>query len=173
MRLTRRAVLVGAASCLSGCGFHPLYGPMAGGGRVSDELQAIYVAVMAERSGQLLRQALQRRFEGTESGVAKKYELTGGLGIAAEGVAIQQDSSTTRMRFIGTAPWTLRMLNVEQTVLTSGNARAIDGLNVNDQQYFALELEQAAAVRRIADTVADQITLEVASFLRKRAEAAA
>ena len=43
------------------------------GGMVTEELQAIYVAVMAERSGQLLRQALQRRFEGTGGGVAKKY----------------------------------------------------------------------------------------------------
>ena len=65
------------------------------------------------------------------------------------------------------------MLNVEQTTLTGGNARAMDGVNINNQQYFALELEQAAAFRRIAENVADQITLDVASFLKKRAEAAA
>jgi len=173
MRLTRRAALASAASTLSGCGFHPLYAPMARGGIVGDELKAVYVAVMGERTGQLLRQALQRRLEGTDAGVAKKYELTGGLGISGEGIAIQRDSSTTRFRYIGTAPWTLRMLSIEQTVLTSGNARAIDGVNINDQQFFALELEQGAAYRRIAETIADQITLEVASFLRKRAEAAA
>ena len=100
-------------------------------------------------------------------------ELTGGLGISAEGIAIQQDSSTTRFRYTGNAPWTLRLLNVEQTVLTSGNARVIDGVNVNDQEYFALELEQGAAFRRIANSAADQITFEVASFLKKRAAAAA
>jgi LPS-assembly lipoprotein len=173
MTLTRRAALIGAASTLSGCGFHPLYAPTSRGGLVSEELQAVYVAVMGERSGQLLRQALQRRFEGAGGSVAKKYELTGGLSVAGEGIAIQRDSSTTRFRLSANAPWTLRMLNVEQTVLTTGNAHVIDGLNVNNQQYFAVELEQAAAVRRMAETVADQITLDVASFLKKRAEAAA
>jgi LPS-assembly lipoprotein len=173
MNLTRRAALAGAASTLAGCGFHPLYAPTSRGGLVSEELQAVYVAVMAERAGQLLRQALQRRFEGSGSGVQKRYELIGGLGISAEGIAIQQDTSTTRFRYIGNAPWTLRMLNIEQTTLTGGNARAMDGVNVNNQQYFALELEQAAAFRRIAENVADQITLDVASFLKKRAEAAA
>ena len=44
---------------------------------------------------------------------------------------------------------------------------------MNDQQYFAADLEQSAVFRRIAETVADQITLEVATFFRKQAEAVA
>ena len=171
--MTRRAGLVGAMSALAGCGFRPLYAPMSRGGVVSEELQAIYVAVMAERSGQLLRQALQRRFEGSGSGVAKKYELYGGLSISAEAIAIQRDTSSTRVRLIGTANWGLRMLNVAQTSITTGTARSIDGYNVNNQEYFAAELEQGTAFRRIAESTADQITLDVASFLKKRAEAAA
>jgi len=173
MSVTRRAALIGAASALTGCGFRPLYAPMARGGMVSEELGAIYGAVMAERPGQLLRQALQRRFEGSETGVAKRYELYGGLSISAEAIAIQRDTSATRVRLIGNASWGLRMLDVAQTPLTNGSARAIDGYNVNNQQYFAAELEQGSASRRIAETTADQITLAVASFLKKRAEAAA
>ncbi|MBV8916384.1 MAG: hypothetical protein JOZ05_25520 [Acetobacteraceae bacterium] len=171
--ITRRAGLVGLASALSGCGFRPLYAPMAKGGVVSDELRAVYVAVMGERSGQLLRQALQRRFEGSEPGVAKKYELWGGLGISGDAIAIQSDSSATRVRLTGTASWGLRMLNVAQTQLTSGSTRVLDGYDVNNQEYFAAELEQGAAIRRIAETCADSITLTVASFLKQRAEAAA
>jgi LPS-assembly lipoprotein len=171
--LGRRAVLVGAASGLAGCGFHPLYGPLAKGGTISPEMASIYVAVMSERSGQLLRQALQQRLEGADSGVVKQYELTGGLSIAAEAIGIQQDTSSTRVRMNGTAGWTLRKLDVQQSLLTSGTGRATDGYNVNNQQYFAADLEQSAAVRRIADTVADQITLEIAAFFRKRAEAVA
>ena len=173
MVLTRRASLIGAASALAGCGFHPLYAPTERGGYVGAELQAVYVAVMAERQGQLLRQALQRRFEGSGGGVAKKYELTGGLGISGEAIAIQRDTSSTRLRYIGTATWSLRELNLQQTVLTNGTARALDGYNINNQQYFAATLEGEAAQRRIAETCADQITLEVASFLKRRLAAQA
>ncbi len=173
MRLGRRALLLGAASGVSGCGFHPLYGPLAHGGAVGPELASIYVAVMPERQGQLLRQALQRRFEGADAGVAKQYELTGGLSIAGEQLGIQQDTSATRIRLNGSASWVLRKLDPQGTVLTQGSARAIDGYNINNQQYFATDLEQGAAFRRLAETVADSITLEVAIFLRKRAEAAA
>ena len=171
--LTRRAVLTGAAVGLAGCGFHPLYGPLAKGGTITPELASIYVAVMLERSGQLLRQALQQRLEGAGSGVAKQYELTGGLSVSAEALGIQQDTSSTRVRMNGAAGWSLRKLDLKQTVLTSGTARATDGYNVNNQQYFAADLEQSAAVRRIADTVADQITLEIAAYFRKQADAAA
>lgn len=173
MMLGRRLVLTGAASGLAGCGFHPLYGPLAKGGTIMPELASIYVAVMAERSGQLLRQALQQRLEGAGSGVAKQYELIGSLGVSAEGIGIQADTSTTRVRMNGTAGWSLRQLDPKQTVLTAGTARATDGYNVNNQQYFAADLEQSAAVRRLADTIADQITLDVAAFFRKRAESVA
>ncbi len=173
MSVTRRVLLLGAASGLSGCGFHPVYGPLAkGGATVRPELAAIFVAVMAERQGQLLRQALQRRFEGTDASVAKRYELTGGLGIAIETLGIQQDSSATRVRVTGNSNWSLSTLGAKPAVIKTGFARALDGYNVNNQQYFASDLEQSAAIKRLAETIADQITLDLAVFFRTRAEAA-
>ncbi len=172
MKAARRALLVGGAASLAGCGFRPLYGPVSKGAAVQPEMAAIFVAVMPERQGQLLRQALQRRFEGADSGVAKRYEVTGGLSITAEGLGIQQDTSSTRVRYNATSGWTLRTLGLQPVDLTKGNARATDGINVNNQQYFAADLEQAAAFKRLAETVADQITLDIAAFFRKRAETA-
>lgn len=169
MSPTRRLVVFGGALGLSGCGFRPLYGPISGGAQVRPELAAVYVAVMTERSGQLLRQALQRRFEGSgEEGVAKLYELTGGLAVLGQSQGIQSDTSATRVRLIGSCAWTLRTLGLKPVELATGNARAVDGYNVNNQQYFAADLEQASADRRIAESVADQITLDVASFFRRR-----
>ena len=168
--LTRRAGLLGAASVVAGCGFHPLYAPVGAGGSAAGELRAIYVGVMGERDGQLLRQALQRRFAGTDEAVKKKYELVGGLGIAGESIGIQSDSSSTRIRLVGTGYWVLRDLSPAATVLKTGSARIVDGVNINDQQYFALDLESEAVHRRLAESIADQITLQVASFLRQRLE---
>ncbi len=171
MPLTRRAGLLGAATALSGCGFHPLYAPPSGGTATGAELQAVYIGIMPERSGQLLRQALQRRFEGTGDGIAKKYELTANLGISSEAIAIQRDSSATRVRMVGTAPWFLKMFSLDQKLLTQGSARILDGYNVNNQQYFAADLESETVVRRIAEAIADQITIQVASYLRRQAAA--
>lgn len=167
--MRRRAVLVGAASLVSGCGFHPVYGPLSKGGTIRPELAAIYVAVFPERSGQLLRQALQQRFEGSGEGVAKTYELTGGFSIAAEGIGIQQDSSSNRVRLDARASWQLRKLDPKQTLMSGGVARAVDGYNINNQEYFAADLEQESAFQRLAETVADQIALDVALYFRKQA----
>lgn len=70
---SRRGLLVGATAGLGlgGCGFRPLYGPIAapdggaGGEDIRTELAAIRVGLIPERFGQLLRRDLQRRFEGT------------------------------------------------------------------------------------------------------------
>ncbi len=142
-------------------------------GPASAEMAAIFVPIYAERSGQLLRQALQQRFEGTGTGTAKKYELIASLSINADAIAIQRDSSSSRVRLIGLAPWTLRTLSLEHPVLAQGTSRVLDGYNILDQQYFAADLENETATRRIASTLADQITLQVGSFFLRRATAAA
>ena len=169
----RRFSLLGAASALTGCGFHPLYAPAASGGNspAAAELAAITIPVMGERSGQVFRQELQQRFEGAGTGIAKKYELITGMGLSMEGIAVQRDSSTTRMRLTGNAAWTLRMLNLQHTVLAQGSTRVVDGYNILNQQYFAADLESDAAQRRVASTLADQLTIQVATFLKRRAAA--
>ncbi len=172
-RLGRRAVLLGSGMALAGCGFRPLYAPASSGvaGPASAEMAAIFVPVFAERSGQLLRQALQQRFEGSGTGVAKKYELIASISIYADPIAIQRDSSASRVRLTGSAPWFLRALSLEHPVLAQGSSRILDGYNIINQQYFAADLENETATRRVASALADQITLQVGSFFLHRATA--
>ena len=47
----------------------------------------------------------------------------------------------------------------------------LDGINILDNQYFAADLETETVFRRIAESCADQITLQVATFLKRRAQA--
>ena len=56
---------------------------------------------------------------------------------------------------IGNATWTLIGHDDKRTALTSGSARAIDGFNIFDSQYFAADLENEAVQRRIAENMAD------------------
>ncbi len=55
------------------------------------------------------------------------------------------------------------------TVLTTGSARAIDGVNIFDSQYFAADLEIEAEQKRIAENVATQIATQLAIWFRQQA----
>jgi len=169
--LGRRLALLGAAGGLAGCGFHPLYAPAAGGapGPAAAELAAVYVPVMPERTGQLIRQALQQRFDGAGTGVAKRYQLDVNYNVAGEGVAVQRDNSTTRVRLVGTASWVLRTLSLERKVLAQGSARVLDGFNILNQQYFAADLESQSATLRVTQALADQITLKLGTYFQQAA----
>ena len=171
-RMMRRQLLAWAAgTSLSGCGFQPVYMPTASGkaGVAQRELAAIHVDLIPDRPGQLLRQALQERLEMSDRGTAAQYNLSVSFGISGEAIAIQPNSLPTRIRNIGTANWTLIAQDPGHTRLTSGSAKAVDGLNVFDSQYFAADLENEEVTRRIANHLADQITLQLAAFFRKRA----
>ncbi len=167
----RRLLTLTVGAPLSACGFQPVYMPTASGkaGVAERELAAINVDLIPDRPGQLLRQALQERFEGSGAAAARQYDLSVSFGISGEGIAVQADSISTRLRTIGSANWTLVAQDPGRTRLTSGSARAVDGLNIFDTQYFAADLENEAVTRRLADALADQITLQLAAYFRKRA----
>ena len=177
--LSRRRVCLGSLSALgsilaaplvvplAGCGFQPVYMPTASRqpGVAQRDLSSVFVEIIPERPGQLLRQALQERF-GDDSGSPASYNLRVSFGIAGEGIAIDTDNIATRIRFVGTATWTLLGHDDKRTPLTTGSARAIDGLNVFNSQYFASDLETEAEQQRIAENVATQIATQLAVWFR-------
>jgi hypothetical protein len=69
---------------------------------------------------------------------------------------------------IGSATWILSAQDPGRTKLTSGSARAIDAINVFDAQIFAADQETEAVTRRVAAALADQITLQLATYFRKQ-----
>jgi LPS-assembly lipoprotein len=169
--LSRRALLTAALGTpLVGCGFQPVYMPTASGkpGVAQRELAAIFVNVIGDRPGQLLRQALQERLERGATGVAQQYTLNVGYGIGGEGIAIQPDNTSSYTRLVAQASWVLNRQDPQKTPLTTGSARAVDGFNILDEQYFAADQENDFAAARLADAVADQITLQLAGYFRHR-----
>jgi LPS-assembly lipoprotein len=176
-RITRRGVLVraagalGAGATLIGCGFQPIYMPTASGqpGPAARDLAAINILPLGERPGMLLRQALQERLEGAGDSVARRYDLSISFLIGGEALGIQQNSTATRVRLIGRSDWVLTAQDPGRTHLASGAARAVDALNELDTQTFATDLESEFVERRLAEGLADQITLQLAAYFRKRA----
>jgi LPS-assembly lipoprotein len=174
--LPRRGFLaLGCGAALAGCGFQPVYMPTASGqsGPAQRELAAINVNLMPDRPSMLLRQALQDRFEGAGGGTARRYDLSVSYWISGDALGMQHDNTITRVRLIGRANWTLTAEDLAHTKITSGSARAADALNNLDTQIFASDLEVEAIQKRLAEALADQITLQLAAFFRKRAAATA
>jgi LPS-assembly lipoprotein len=162
--MNRRRVLSGAPLALlaavGGCGFHPLYAP---GGAAQTGLRDIFVDVIANRNGQELREALQRRVEGTGTDGSKQYELKVSLIFVGNPIGIQPDTSSDRTRFAGTANWTL--LKAGQSVkVVSGSAHSLDGANVIDEQFFYSDLSSDAIQHRMAEALADQIVQQLAVY---------
>ena len=169
MIAARRSVLAGAL-LLGGCGFHPLLAPRGrGSAAAGDKLRTVFVPVMPERSGQLFREALQARLQGTDASVAKVYELSAPLALNVEGLGIQRDSSTTRFRVTGGTTWTLFDLTPQHKVVTSGYARLLDGYDNINEQYLSTQFESEAATRRIAENLADQVVQQLTIFFDRTA----
>ena len=159
---------------LAGCGFRPLYSARENGtaGPAEQGLAEISVALIPERSGQLLRQALQARFERAGSGIAKRYDLTIAYGIQGDTLNIAQATSIpSRLRLVGTANWALISQDTKRRTLATGVARSVDGLNIFDQQFFAIDMESEAVQRRLADQVAEQMTMQLAAWFGRQAAA--
>ena len=165
--LGRRTALLALGGAVAGCGFRPVYAPRsANSDGPQSELATVRIAPMADRGGQLLREELQARFDHGEA-VAKHYELVANFNVALDVIGVQQDTSATRLRYVATSSWSLKSLSPSQAVLTSGNARSLDGLNILDQQYFEADMAGETVTRRLANSLADQITVQVAAYFNR------
>ena len=162
--ITRRVLLTGIAAATSGCGFHPVYGNAGNPGAGEGRLAEVYVGLIPNRPGQLLRQALQQRLEGTSADVPKRYTLSVGYAESVQGLNVQADNSTTRNRDVSTATWSLHLVDNPAATLASGTVRSVDGYNILDEQFFYANLEQEETQRRQADALANQIALALGVY---------
>ena len=145
--------------------------PTASGrpGPAQRDLAAINVAQIPDRPGMLLRQALQDRFEGTGNVTAPRYDLAVSFWISGTAEGVQPDTTVTRIRLVGFANWILVAKDLAHTKLATGAAHATDAMNNLDTQIFAANLEGEAIQKHLANALADQITLQLAAYFRKRA----
>ncbi len=170
--MRRGFCLAAVLLAFAGCGFSPIYAPRAGGAPEAD-LARVFVAVIADRQGQLLRQALQSRLEGTGASEAKLYTLVVNYGISSENIGINPDTSSSFVRFNANANWSLLSAAPGKPPLVTGVATAQDGYSVIVNQYFYTDLYNATIDSRFADNIANQIVLRLAAYFRNRAKVAA
>ena len=173
----RRALFPAAALALLGaCGFRPLYGPDGEAVRLdtSDDprlvqaMAAVRVANIPERRGQLMRRALQRRFEDSRPGTPIRYDLQVRVNFQAEALGFRRDGTASRVRFLASAPWSLTDGAPTPIVLGRGLARTLDSYTVPDGAFFAAEASRDDTERRLIEELADRVAIGVAATLRRR-----
>jgi LPS-assembly lipoprotein len=168
---SRRAALL---VLLGGCGFRPVYadGPAAPGGRgsVAAELAATRVALIPERTGQLLRAALNRRLR-NGAATAAQTELRVAIALNRQGVGVRADNTATRVRVAAVANYTLTALDTGEALAT-GRAFAADAFNMMANEYFASQLSGEAADERLTERLADDIVAQLTAFYARRAATA-
>ncbi len=165
MSLSRKPLAALALLALSGCGFTPLYGGEQGA-VASAGLEAVNVQNIPERTGQMLRLDLEQQLHAGGQPMTELYALSVNYGIGQTGEGVQADSSISRMRFNANATWRLTPIGNPSVTLASGNATAMDAMNIIDQQYFASNLETDTVNQQLSDQIAQQITIQLAAWFR-------
>lgn len=164
--MNRRSLLPGVALlaplALGACGFHPLYGE-ADQAAIA-HLPDIFVQSISDRSGQELRLALQERLAGSSEASPQGYTLSVYPSTSQEAVGIHGDNTSGRNRVVGRAHWVLSSVSPAPVVLTSGDARIVDGFNVINEQYFAASIANETTQQRVAINLADTITTQLATW---------
>lgn len=162
----RQCLLCLGLMTLTACGFTPLYGDNGDAPSVQDRMDEVSVGIIPDRPGQMLRQALQDQLQASGAPTQELYVLSVSYFVATQGIGVQEDTSTTRNRYIATASWTLAPIGNPEKPLIKGAASTEDALNIIDQQYFALTLEGDTINRQLADEIAAQISTQVAAFFK-------
>lgn len=158
------AALLLCSVLLGACGFQPLYGSKSDRPGLAAEMAAVDIAPIPDRTGQLLRNALEQRMERAGGNQRKAYTLQVEIDEATEALGLGRDATVTRANLVITAVFELRQGG---TVIWSGQSRSAAAYNVLTQQYATIASERDSRDRAVTQ-IADDITRRLAVFLGNR-----
>lgn len=160
-------VVIGLASCLSGC-IQPLYGPTAGGGSLAAEMQAIKIEPIHDRLGHYVENELIFALNGTGSSPTPKYRLSV---ILRERMATPVINTVTGQAEAGDvnvdAEYRLLPIAGDETPIAKGNVTEFVVYDRTSQRLSNVRAARDAEVRN-AKAIADQIRTRIAIALASR-----
>ncbi|MGE0421476.1 MAG: hypothetical protein AB7O88_04390 [Reyranellaceae bacterium] len=167
----RRALLLGALGLLSACGLRPLYGgdegnPAGGApGGVRGDLAAIKIATIAERGGQVLRNALLDHLTPEGEPAQPLYQLAVTRSESEETPLRRLDEVAMLQILRVGASWSLRDLS--GATLTAGVSRTLARFDLTRSQP-ATDAARENARERAARDLAEDIRVKLALYFRQR-----
>jgi len=147
------------ATLLAGCGFQPLLGRQPGSS-VPDELAAIAIAPVPDRSGQLLRNALLDNLKPRGTALASQYVLTIRLQEPRQTIALRRDDVISRSSYSAVAVFDLH--DRQGRKITSGSSTFTTDYEIAVSEYAtraSLEDARSRVLVLIADDIRNQLAL--------------
>lgn len=143
---------IGAALAIAGCGFEPIHGQRSGAS--SAALAAIDIQLIADRSGQMLRNELLQQMQ--PRGPARaRYSLSITMQESLANLGIRKDEVATRANLTLSARFTITELGGAQRKF-SGSARSVNSYNILTSDFATLSAREDARRRGV-----NQLALEL------------
>ena len=153
---------------LAACGFQPLYAER-GGTSASDQLAAVRIEPLPDRSGQVLYNALRDGLNPLGRPASPDYLLRVQLQESSEELAFRTDETATRVNLTLTAAFSLIPAAGKEPVF-QGVSRTTTAYNVLASPYATLISSEDARARALGD-IAREIRSRLAIFLSRQASA--
>ncbi len=154
------------APLLSACEFEPVH--RQGGPASVSELSKIEIGVIANRTGQLLREELLYRFRSGSRGTPKPYSLVVSVTEEIEGLGVRFDAVPTRGDLTLTADFKV-IDTASGEVRFEGRSRAVSNYDILGANY-ATASAQVGARSRSVQVLADEIKERVSVWLLRGAQ---
>ncbi|MFT5488280.1 MAG: LPS-assembly lipoprotein [Alphaproteobacteria bacterium] len=143
---------IGAVLAISGCGFEPIHGQRSGAS--STALASIDIQLIADRSGQMLRNELLQQMQ-PRGALRARYSLSVKIAESLASLGIRKDEVATRANLTLAASFTITELGGEKRKF-SGSARSVNSYNVLTSDFATLSAREDARRRGV-----NQLALEL------------
>lgn len=165
-------VLVVAALAAAGCGFRPMYGGPGGSDDVLADLGEVKVAVIPDRSGQQMRNALIDLLTPRGVPATPRYLLEVDLNEVIYEVAVEQTGLATRANLSVDAQYRL-VDNRSGAVVVNDRSTATSSYNLLDTAQFSTLTSENVARRRTIERIAREIRTRLGVYFAAQHAAAA
>lgn len=161
-RRSGAAAILSLAALTGACGYQPIYGTAPGiaGETVAAELAQIRIAVIPNRTGQILRNYLIRSLNPDGRPDRPLYTLNVRVSEVEEDLGIRKDDTATRANLVVSANF--RLVDRDGQPVTSGTVQTITSYNLLLDQFATLSAERDArdrALRQISEDIRTRLAL--------------
>ena len=157
--------LLALVSPLAGCGWEPLYGQNRGvGGDAGPRMAQVHIQPIADRTGQQLYNNLRDRMNPQGVPPDPNYDLIVTLGQISSPQLVSVNQTATRIDTTFTATFNLYRRDNPGVSIFHATSRTTTAYDIPSDPYSAV-VSSADAQRRAAQSLSDDISNRVASFL--------
>lgn len=163
--LLRLLIVSSVLMIVSACGFEPLLGKSGGNADVAEQLAAIRIEPIPERSGQVLRNALLDRLTPQGQAPGAQYVLRIRLLEPRQTLLLRRDDVISRSSYSGQASYEVR--DAQGQRLFSGSSAFTTDYEITSSE-FATRASRENARDRVMELIADDMRNQLALGFRQR-----